>query len=266
MKSINELFDLSGRVALVTGGAGHLGGVIGEALAECGASVGLLDLKPLDSILSGLPSVERGAHVAFQTNLLNEEDVLEVPSRVVKEMGRLDILVNCAALVGSDDLKGWVEPLENQSLRTWRDALEINLTAPFALIKASIPKIRESGNGSIVNIGSIYGLLGPDWSIYNESDVRGTPAAYGVSKGGLLQLTRWLATSLAPDIRVNSIVPGGIERKTSTRFRKEYEKRTPMGRMGKEEDFKGAISYLASDASSYVTGQSIVVDGGWSSW
>ena len=123
-----------------------------------------------------------------------------------------------------------------------------------------------SGRGSIIHIGSIYGVLGPDWSLYDATDVPGTPAAYSASKGGLLQMTRWLATSLAPDVRVNAIVPGGIERHTAERFKAAYETRTPLGRMASEEDVKGAASFLASDASAYVTGHCLTVDGGWSAW
>ena len=146
----------------------------------------------------------------------------------------------------------------------------INCLADFTKIfissKVKPLLLKDATNPSVINIGSIYGVLGPDWSLYNSSDIKGTPAAYAASKGGLIQLTRWLATSLAPSVRVNAIVPGGVERDTPVRFKQEYEKRTPLKRLAKEEDVKGVSVFLASDASSYITGQCIMVDGGWSVW
>lgn len=266
MRSINDLFDLSGRVTLVTGGAGHIGRAIGAALAECGARIALLDKKESESVARVLPTVNGGDHLSLICDLANESDVQAAPAQVAEAFGRLDIIVHCAAFVGTDDLEGWATPLDEQSLETWRQALEVNLTAPFAMTQAAIPFLRKNGSGSVIHVGSIYGALGPDWSLYAAADVSGTPAAYGASKGGLLQMTRWLATTLAPDIRVNAIVPGGVERNTADRFREAYTARTPLGRMATEEDIKGAAAFLASDASAYVTGQHLMVDGGYSAW
>lgn len=266
MRSVPELFDLTGRAALVTGGAGHLGRAIGAALAECGAQVALLDRVDPNPAATALPDVEGGDHAALPLDLAVEDQVRVAPDAVADALGRLDIIVHCAAFVGTDARSGWTTPVEQQSLETWREALEVNLTAPFALTQAAIPHLRASGHGSVINIGSIYGVLGPDWSVYDPADVPGTPAAYGASKGGLLQMTRWLATSLAPNIRINSLVPGGVERNTPERFKEAYEKRTPMARMATEEDMKGAAAFLASDASRYVTGQCLMIDGGWSAW
>jgi NAD(P)-dependent dehydrogenase (short-subunit alcohol dehydrogenase family) len=123
--------------------------------------------------------------------------------------------------------------------------------------------LKKSKAGSIINIASIYGAYAPDYSLY-EGTSMGNPAGYSASKGGLIQLTRWLSTTVAPDICVNSISPGGIWRKQPEKFVKRYERRTPLARMATEEDFKGVIAYLISDMSAYVTGQNIVVDGGWS--
>jgi NAD(P)-dependent dehydrogenase (short-subunit alcohol dehydrogenase family) len=168
-------------------------------------------------------------------------------------------------LLASQQLDGWVTAFENQSLATWRRAFEVNLTAAFHLSQLLAPLVRSTGGGSIINVGSIYGLAGPDLGLYEETPM-GSPAAYAASKGGLLQLTRWLATVLAPDIRVNSISPGGVARGQPEAFVSRYVKRTPLGRMATEEDFKGAIAYLASDLSEYVTGENLVVDGGWTAW
>jgi len=266
MRPVEALFDLSGRAALVTGGAGHLGRAIGSALAECGARVALLDQVDPTPAASALPNVEGGDHAALAIDLAIDDQVKAAPQAVVDAMGRLDIIVHCAAFVGTDARSGWTTPVEQQSLSSWRDALEVNLTAPFALTQAAIPHLRASGHGSVIHIGSIYGVLGPDWSLYDPADVPGTPAAYAASKGGLMQMTRWLATSLAPDVRVNSLVPGGVERATPERFKQAYTSRTPLGRMATEEDMKGAAVFLASDASAYVTGQCLMIDGGWSAW
>jgi NAD(P)-dependent dehydrogenase (short-subunit alcohol dehydrogenase family) len=117
----------------------------------------------------------------------------------------------------------------------------------------------------VINIGSTYGMVGPDLRLYQDTDM-GNPAGYAASKGGIIQITRWLATALAPDVRVNSISPGGVWRDQPENFHKEYISRTPMGRMAVEEDLKGAVAYLASDLSAYVTGHNLVVDGGWTAW
>jgi len=122
--------------------------------------------------------------------------------------------------------------------------------------------LASSQNASIVNIASIYGLHAPDWSLY-EGTALGNPAAYGVSKGGLIQLTRWLSTTLAPTVRVNAIAPGGIFRSQPEEFVKKYSSKTPLNRMASENDFQGAIAFLATDLSKYVTGQVLSVDGGW---
>lgn len=266
MRSVSDLLDLTGRAALVTGGTGNIGRAIGQALAECGARVALTDRVDPAAAVSDLPAVASGEHAGLIMDLTDEAQVRATPDKVIDAIGSLNIIVHCAAFVGTDTRSGWTTPVEEQDLDTWREALEVNLTAPFALTQAAIPHLKTSDHGSVIHIGSIYGVLGPDWSLYDANDVPGTPAAYGASKGGLLQMTRWLATSLAPDIRVNAIVPGGVERATAPRFKEAYEARTPMARMATEEDIKGAAAYLASDASAYVTGQCLMVDGGWTAW
>jgi NAD(P)-dependent dehydrogenase (short-subunit alcohol dehydrogenase family) len=177
----------------------------------------------------------------------------------------LDCLINNAAFVGATDLQGWTTQFEGQTIDTWRRALEVNLTSVFHLCKALAPELRASLKGSIINIGSIYGELGPDWSLYDGTPM-GNPAAYSASKGGLLQLTRWLSTTMAPHVRVNAISPGGLFRNQPKEFVERYVSKTPLKRMAIEDDFRGIIAYLASDMSSYVTGQNICVDGGWGVW
>ena len=141
----------------------------------------------------------------------------------------------------------------------------MNLTAPFILTQAFNSLLHNSDSPSVINIGSIYGILGPNLSLY-ENTKMGNPAAYSASKGGLTQLTKWLATVLAPKVRVNIISPGGIERKQPESFLNKYIDKTPLRRLAKEEDLKGALVYLSTDLSAYVTGQNIIVDGGFSVW
>lgn len=265
MRSVHELMDLNGRVALVTGGAGHLGRVICDTLAELGAAVTVLDRAGSGAVAQELATTHGIRTLSFDVDLADESVVKEIPGQVVEGLGRLDILVNNAAFVGSSGLKGWIDPFPAQTVDTWRKALEVNLTAVFGLSQAAMPYLSKSGKGAVINIASIYGELGPDWSLYAGTSM-GNPAAYAASKGGLIQFSRWLATTVAPQVRVNAISPGGVERGQAEVFQQRYIERTPMRRMASEEDFKGAVAFLSGDASAYVTGQNLVVDGGWSAW
>jgi len=266
MKSVHDLIDLTGRVALVTGGAGHIGYAACEALGELGATVCVLDLnlEVVEDAVCRLKSKGYDA-VSLPFDLEGTENFHDVVESVSMQNERLDILVNNAAFVGTSDLSGWAEPFEKQGPEAWDRAMDVNLKAPFFLTQALSPLLKASGNGSVINVASIYGVTGPDWSLYEGTDMS-NPAAYGVSKGGMVQLTRWLATTLAPHVRVNAISPGGVERGQPETFQNRYVARTPLARMASEEDFKGVIALLASDLSAYITGQNIMVDGGWGVW
>ncbi len=266
MKTLKELMNLNGRVALITGGGGHIGSAIGEALAELGAAVAVLDRdESAQRVADHLRNAFNVETLPLQVDLANQAAVQAAPEQVLARFGRLDILVNCAAFVGTSALKGWVVPFEEQSPETWRAALEVNLTAAFVLTQACASVLKASGHGSVINVSSIYGVVGPDMRLY-EGTAMGNPAAYAASKGGLLQLTRWLATTLAPEVRVNAISPGGVVRGQPEVFQQRYIQRTPLKRMATGEDIKGAAAYLASDLSAYVTGQNLMVDGGWTIW
>jgi NAD(P)-dependent dehydrogenase (short-subunit alcohol dehydrogenase family) len=259
--------DLRGRVALVTGAAGRVGRCIAETLAELGAAIAVLDKdeEPSALVASEIGSTFGVPTLGLSVDLVDELRVREAPRNVTAQLGRLDILVNCAAMVGTADLQGWAAPFPEQQSAPWRQALETNLTAPFLLTQASAEALSASGNGAVVNISSIYGLVGPDMRLY-EGTRMGNPAAYAASKGGLIQITRWLATALAPRVRVNAISLGGIERNQEEAFRDRYAERTPLRRMATEADVKGAAAYLATDLSRYVTGHNLIVDGGWTAW
>lgn len=266
MKSLRDLMCLSGRVAAITGGAGHIGRAMADSLAELGCAVAIIDrTDAVYAVAANLSETYGRPAQGFAADLADEAQTRAIPAQVEAQLGGLDILIHCAAFVGTSGLEGWVVPFEQQSADTWRKALEVNLTAVFTLTQAATPLLRKRGHGSVIMVSSIYGELGPDMSLY-DGTAMGNPAAYAASKGGMNQFARWLATVLAPDIRVNTIVPGGVARGQPEVFAERYRKRTPLGRMAVEEDFKGITAFLASDLSAYVTGQTISVDGGWSAW
>ena len=268
MRSVKQLSNLTGRRALVTGGAGHIGLATTETLLELGASVGLLDVH-------GAACRERAralgrAHgtrrvISMSCDLRDERASRAATREAIAALGGLDILVHSAAYVGSARLNGWAVPFERQTVEAWDAALRVNLTSAFVLVQEARRALSASGRGTVVFLDSIYGAVGPDLRLYAGTPMV-NPVAYGVSKGGLLQLTRYLATLLAPRVRVNAISPGGVARGQPRVFRERYEARTPLRRMAREEDVKGAIAYLASDLSAYVTGHNLVVDGGWTAW
>lgn len=266
MTNLKSLMDLRGRRALITGACGGLGRKMAESLGEMGADLVLVDLRLADLHAVSSAIIQRyGVAVQPEVCDLEQEDQRIALANRVLAAGGLNILVNNAAFVGTSGLSGWAEPFLEQSVGTWRRALEVNLTSVFHLSQLFAPALAKAVGGNIVNVASIYGEYGPDWSLYSGT-VMANPAAYGASKGGVIQLTRWLATTLAPHVRVNAISPGGVARGQPESFVERYVARTPLRRMATEADLLGAIAYLASDLSAYVTGQVLAVDGGWGVW
>ena len=265
--TIQELMNLKGRRVLITGATGGLGSVMAETLAELGADLILVDKPGADFalIVNKIKEFWRVQIWSYECDLEQIEQRLELFELIQKDHLFLNVLINNAAFVGASELKGWGATFEKQTIETWRRALEVNLSAPFHLCQALVPLLKNSEGANIINIGSIYGDYGPDWRLY-EGTSMANPAAYGASKGGLMQLTRWLSTTLAPKIRVNAISPGGIFRNQSEVFVKRYEARTPLARMATENDFRGAVAFLASDMSGYMTGHNMKIDGGWGVW
>jgi NAD(P)-dependent dehydrogenase (short-subunit alcohol dehydrogenase family) len=267
MTTIKEIINLRGRRALVTGSTGGLGRVIADTLAELGADLVLVDRKGSDfQSLTNEIKMRWGVKVEhYICDLEQNEQRIELMTWLKSSGQGLNIIINNAAFVGTSNLQGWAVPFQEQNVETWRRAMEVNLTAVFDLCQGLTPLLKFSEGANIINISSIYGIYGPDWTLYKGTSMS-NPAAYSVSKGGLIQLTRWLATTIAPHIRVNSISPGGIFRDQPDCFVKRYEERTPLGRMAIEDDFRGTVAYLASDMSKYMTGQNLEIDGGWGVW
>lgn len=267
MKRVAELFRLDGRVMLVTGGAGHIGLAMAEALAEFGAHIVIAD-RAQDAC------DQRAQDIAsrFQVQALGVAEDLgdpQAPSRIVKRVTdhfqRLDGVIHNAAFTGASGLAGYAVPFDEQSIEAWDAAVRVNMSAGFGLAQSARSWLDQSGHGVIVNVGSIYGVTAPNMNLYTGTKM-GNPAAYAASKAGLVQLTKYMSTVLAPKIRVNAISPGGIERGQPEAFQSRYSALTPLGRMGTEQDLKAVTAFLCSDASAYITGQNIMVDGGWTVW
>jgi NAD(P)-dependent dehydrogenase (short-subunit alcohol dehydrogenase family) len=260
-----ELFALTGRTAVVTGGGGPLGRVLAAALAAAGARVVAVDREQglVDTAVRALASHPDG-HLGVVCDLLAEGALDDLAARL-GDVGACDVLVNNAALTGTSAVPGYAVPFHEQSDEAFELATRLNLLVPFSLTRRLAPLLGRSGSGSVVNVSSIYGLVGPNMGLYGGTAM-GNPAAYAATKGGLAQLTRYLATVLAPQVRVNAVAPGGIARGQDPAFVERYETLTPLGRMASEDDLRGAVTWLAGPAAAYVTGQVIAVDGGWTAW
>lgn len=264
--SLDKLSRMDGRVSLVIGGAGHIGSVAACGLAELGSHLAIVDISKdrIQRVANEIRSLYQVEILEIVADLEQEAEVRRIPIQVAEHFGRIDVLVHLAAIV-NPELGGWTTKFEEQSVDQWRRGLEINLTSAFLLAQGCISYLRKSPNGSMIFFGSTYGIVGPDWSIYKGTEM-GNAAGYAASKGGIIQLTRWLATTLAPDVRVNTLSPGGVYRDHLDVFKNAYAEKTPLKRMATEEDYKAGVAFLASDMSRYVTGHNLVIDGGWTAW
>ena len=274
--TIQEKFDLTGRVAVVTGGVGLLGAEFCRTLAEAGAAVAVVDLNA--SALQGtVDSLTKSGYQAqaIPTDITQPDSVRAMAEKVLSEFGRLDILVNSAALdpkFDPDAAKKGIMPgaFEDYPLDLWNSALNVNLTGMFLVTQACVkPMIAQGKKGSVINICSTYGLNGPDQRIYIKDGQRVAfkPVYYTTTKAGVMGFTKYLAAYYAgTEIRVNALTPGGVFNNHEEYFVKNYSAKTILGRMAKKDEMNGALLFLASDASTYMTGNNVVVDGGWTAW
>ena len=271
-------FDLSGRVALVTGGAGLLGAEFSRTLAQAGATVVIADIDG-DSASQLSMNLDKQTLKSFpvEVDITEPEAVHEMIQRTLRLFGRLDILVNNAALDPKFDPQHATPEaalttygdFENFSLEDWNRALAVNLTGAFLCCQAAVQPMLNQGGGVIINISSIYGLVGPDQRLYSQpGEVKKyKPVYYSVTKAAILGLTRYLATYYAgKNIRVNALTPGGVYNGHDPDFVMTYSARTVLGRMAEKDELNGALLFLASDASKYMTGANLVIDGGWTAW
>lgn len=273
MESIGRLFDLHGKVALVTGGAGLLGAEFCRVLAAAGAAVGVADLRAEEAKAVAEAIRDQGGTArAVELDVTRPESVREAVDRVVSEFGRIDILVNSAALDPKFDPQHEEHDsnsFEDYPLDAWNRALAVNLTGVFLCSQAAAREMLRQGGGVIINLCSTYGLVGPDQRIYERpgQPPRYKPVDYSVTKAGILGMTRYLAAYFAGKrIRVNALTPGGVFNQHDEAFVRNYSSRTVLGRMARKEEMNGALLFLASDAASYMTGANLVVDGGWTAW
>lgn len=269
MPTIWDMFNLKDQVAIVTGGAGRLGSQMAEAFAEAGANV-VIASRNLDHCRQKAQDI--GArHPKIETlpcrlDVTAPDSWRELVGAVTAKFGKIDILVNNA-------YSGALRPFEQMTLEEFESATRGALSSTFLGSQAVAPAMKAQNHGVIINISSIYGVVSPDHRIYGHTGMN-NPCNYGAAKAGIIQLTRWLAAYLAADgIRVNSISPGGFYNEKlrevpdyESVFVKNYVHKTPLGRMGGETDLKGAAVFLASSASEYITGQNLMVDGGWTAW
>ncbi len=268
-----SLFNLSNKVAVVTGGIGLLGKYFCSGLAEHGASVAIIDIdrERLTSFEEELARKTNSRVKGYVCDVSNPESVADTIDKIVQDFGKIDVLHNNAASK-SDDLTSFFSPFEEYDLDQWREIMSVNLDGMFLMAQSvGNQMIRQGYGGSIIQTSSIYGISGPDSRIYEGSEFYGqainTPAVYSASKAGVVGLSKYLATYWAgQQIRVNTLTPGGVESGQNETFVRKYSSRVPMARMGKPSEMVGALLFLASDASSYVTGQNIIIDGGLTAW
>jgi len=271
--SVHLSFDLSGKVALVTGGTGLLGRHFCDGLASAGASVAVVDLNAemVLTFAAELQSRHRRKCIGIACDVADPSSTERMVDEVVRELGQLDVTHSNAA-TKTDDLAEFFAPLESYSLETWRKVMAVNLDGMFLVARAAGCAMERAGRpGSIVLTSSIYGVVAPDPRIYEGSCYLGreinTPAVYATSKAGVLGLARHLAAHWAPKgIRVNVLTPGGVESGQNETFKMNYGNRVPLGRMARAEEMVGALLFLVSDAASYITGQNVIVDGGLTAW
>jgi NAD(P)-dependent dehydrogenase (short-subunit alcohol dehydrogenase family) len=267
-----QLFDLSGQVAVVTGGAGRLGREYALTLVRAGARVAVFD-KPTASPVIVRELAEQGI-ATHGVDIVDRLAVETAMREVAAHLGAPTILVNNAGM-GASPVGAALEngPFEDYPEVAWDTMIDSHLKGAFfvsqAFLRAYRTAVRPDPNGSIINVSSTYGLVTPDQSVYEYRRREGVPyykpVGYSVAKSGMLNFTRWLAEYGAPfGVRVNTLVPGGVrEEGHAAEFVAEYERRTPLGRMARPDDYNGAVLFLASRASAYMTGAMLVVDGGW---
>jgi NAD(P)-dependent dehydrogenase (short-subunit alcohol dehydrogenase family) len=257
---VKDIFNLRGRVAVVTGGAGLIGFALAEGLASFGAHTYIADINEDLAAKRAAELTARGLRCSVLA--LDTSNVAAISAgiaQVLSEAGSLDVWVNSAYPKSKD----WGLAFEKVSADAWRTAVDGQMTSYCLCCREAAEAMRSRKRGSIINLGSTYGMVGPDFSIY-EGTALTMPAAYAAIKGGIINFTRYMASYYAKDgIRCNCISPGGVENNQPGLFTENYVRRTLLGRMARPEDISGAAVFLASDASAYVTGHNLVVDGGW---
>ena len=258
-KMFPDSFSLKNKIAVVTGGAGLIGKKVSLGLAKAGAKVYIADIDEKNS----KKIVKQDKKMQWiSLDITNQDSVIKCIKDIIRKDKKIDIWVNCAYPRTGD----WSVKFEDIKYESWKKNIDMHMNGYFLCSQEVAKQMKKQKMGSIINFSSIYGMVGPDFSIYEKTNTT-MPAAYSAIKGGIITFTKYMATYHAKNgIRVNAICPGGIYDNQPQSFVKKYEQKTPMGRMGKPEDIVGSVIFLASDASSYITGHVLTVDGGWTAW
>ena len=280
---ILKKFSLKDKTAIITGGTGLLGSVYTHSLLSLGASVIIID-KKIDKtkFIKNLVkeynlTKEIIDKIKFvKCDITNKKQIDKSFKKIRSNLKNLKVLINNASLVkqvGNDDLRDTYKPFLQMKQKDWEDFFSVDLTGTLLVTQKCIPFMQKNGGGSIINISSTYGILSPDQRIYESLSPKNSkqkiekPIGYSISKSGVLNMTRFLATKFAEDkIRVNTLTLGGVYDNNPKTFVKSYSNKTPLRRMADKNEYAGPIIFLATDASSYMTGSNLVVDGGWSTW
>jgi NAD(P)-dependent dehydrogenase (short-subunit alcohol dehydrogenase family) len=271
MSASPHTIDLTGRVVIVTGGAGMLGR---EYVAGIVAAGGRAIVADIDRAAARRVAARSDRSIALPVDVSDSSSVSRMVRKVLKLCGRIDGLVNNAALDPKFDPQAAGKhsvPFENYPVELWNRSLAVDLTGMFLCAQAVAPAMLAQGSGAIVNVSSTYGLAGPDQRLYQRDDPAAEqafkPVSYAVTKSAAIGLTRYLAAYWGgKGIRVNTLSPGGVFNGHDDEFVRRYAARTPLGRMAARDEYTSALLFLLSDASSYMTGSNLIVDGGWTAW
>ncbi len=275
LNKVESLFNLKGKTAVIIGGAGKMGRQFAITLgyAQANVALGDIDARKCKAVAKEVTTLTGTSVMGLKCDASKEMEVQELFKKIHHSWGRVDILIY--NVMTKPD--GYYRPLDQYPVSTWKSILNGNMTGAFLCCREAVNYMKKSRAGSIVLTSSIYGIVGPDQriykgcspekNIYGGADPLNCPASYSASKAGLIGLARHLAASWGEfNVRVNVLVPGGVYDGQESSFHKEYVKRTPLGRMATWSDYNGAILFLASDASRYMTGATLVIDGGWTAW
>ncbi|MDO3626287.1 SDR family oxidoreductase [Mucilaginibacter sp. BT774] len=263
-----DLFSLKNKTAIVTGAVGLIGKKHCEALASAGANVVVADID--EAACQAFASKLGEQHIGLKVDVTDENSLKEARDKIIARHGTIDVLVNNAAINDMFENPGLAKELsafENYPLSSFRKSLDVNVTGVFLASQVFGTVMAEKGSGSIINLASTYGMVGPDQSIYRDKEGNQSffkSAVYPVTKGAVINFTRFLAAYWGnKGVRVNTLSPGGVENNQDEFFIQNYSAKTLLGRMASVCDYQGALIFLASDASAYMTGANLVVDGGW---
>ena len=265
--NVKKLFDLSNRTIILTGGAGLLGSQYADGLSQAGANLILADINyaGCKNIAKQLEKKYQNSILPIKLDLTDQKSIKNMVKKTVKKFSKIDVLINNAAFQGKSGKERQIK-FEDLPSSLWDKAISVNLTGIFLSCQEVGKIMIKQKRGVIINIASVYGIVAADQRIYGKSG-QNSAVYYAATKSAILNLTRYLASYWnRTGIRVNTLSPGGVENNQGSLFIKNYSYKTMLGRMAQKNEYVGAMIFLASDASSYMTGSNLVVDGGWTAW